>query len=134
MNAKQQIKLIEKTWSTLDYVFGSLSWGQYGKNYLKENIEEEKNHRSYMPANVKSYLTIGQASKLFAVQQLVKYLFTSERPSLEGYHYSRKSIYTAYSLAKQYQKELCIALLAQEGFSSTAILDIDYAQLQSLGY
>lgn len=130
--AKKEVKLINDTWKVFDYAFQCIKWGTEGNNYLRENITEEKLHDKGRPSTCRRFLTITEAGKLFAVKQLIEYLFTNKIPSLESYSYCRKSVYTAYSLAFLYKKELMEALNKIEGFNFQDILKIDYAGIQDL--
>jgi hypothetical protein len=126
---KTQVKLIRSTWKKIAYCFEGISYGQYGNNYLRENIQEEKLHDSGRFESVKRFLSIQEAGELFAVKQLVKYLIKDEVLTVEGYHYMRKSIFTAYSLAHEYKEKLLKAL---EGVNVSEVLAVNYAELQRI--
>jgi len=128
MNKKQQIKLIKDTWQRLDYALSSIRWGGYGKEYLDLNIREEKDHNRYRPDHCKRGLTILEASKLFAVKEIVEALVGQEkdRPEIKDYLHFRKSVFYAWSLVENHREELTKAL---EGVNYNDILALDYVEL-----
>lgn len=126
---KAQVRLIETVWQKIAYTFEGIHHGCYGRDFLNECIEEEKRHDKCRPVQCKRFLTIREAGKLFVVKRLCEYLFTNETVDLLGYHYTQKSVYTAYSLAKTYEKELKEALT---GVDYALIESIDYADLESI--
>lgn len=128
MNKKQKIKLIKDVWQKLDYVLQGIHGGNYGKEYLNLNIREEKNHDRSRPNGIRRGLSIIEASKLFAVRQIVEALTDEEKhkPKVKNYLYLRKSVFYAWALVENYKEEIEKAL---QGVNYDDVLALDYREL-----
>jgi hypothetical protein len=120
------IKLINIAWNKIKYCISANALGYMSDEYLKMNIQEERRHDNFRGTDIKRGLTITQAGKFFAVQQLVKYLTGSPGPYVKYYVNLRQSCFYAYSLAALYQDHLVKAL---EGIDLQAIIALDYVKL-----
>lgn len=124
---KEQIQTIKLYWNECERLLNNMTWSFYGDELLKLCREESKRHDRYRAEHIKRGLTITEESKFFALSRLSAYVYDLEKePSLRGYHYCQKSIYLAYSLAKEYNdrlKEVLPLDIAQE------ISSYDYCQL-----
>ena len=132
MNAqeiKKAVKVINEASGKLSYKLDNIKWSKLYTDYLKENIQEEKNRDRMRPDSISRPLTITEAGKLFAVQQIVNYSLGEKAPDVAGYTYMRKSVFTAYSLVAQYKKEIGEAL---EGFDLDYIKSLDYAEIMKV--
>lgn len=127
MNKKQQIKLIKETWNKIDYCLSSISWGQYGKEYLQLNIREEKSHDNFRGDNSRG-ISIVTAAKLFAVKQIIEILSGQDKfkPTTKEYLHLRKSIYFAWALIENYGDKLKEAL---KNVNFDDVLSLDYCKL-----
>jgi hypothetical protein len=125
---RQIIKSYREAWGKVNYALSSVGWGQYGKQYLKENLDEERSHRGFKPDHVKAGLTINESAELFAIQQIAEALADKPKwtPDLQGYLSCRKSIYTAWSLVINYRHKIAEAL---KGVDLDEIRALDYAEL-----
>ncbi len=128
---RTQLKLIDKAWAALEERLDSIKMASsMGTAYLNENKRETKSHRNFCSDGIKCGLTPLQEAKLFAVQQIVKYAYTSERkPELIEYLSTRKSIYTAASIALNYPEEITQALSCLKATDFGTILAMDYVEL-----
>lgn len=125
LSKRQQLELIKKISYRLQ-VLDNISWTNYYNDYLKENIKEEKNHRSFKPDGIKSGITTNQGGMFFSVQQIIGFLEGEEAPDLSGYLFMRKTIFTAYSIVAQYKDKIQEAL---KGIDYKPVLDMDYCYL-----
>ena len=127
LSKNEQIKLIKTTWQKINEVLSCQSFGQYGKQYLDLNIQEEKRHDKTRPHDIQRGLTIIEAGKLFAVKQIIEFLGKAEYiPSVKDYIFVRQSIFFAYSLVSQYRIEFETAL---KDINFDDILKLDYVEL-----
>ena len=120
-------KQVKDASDKLAYTLDNIKWGQMYTTYLNENKEEEKRHDRCRPASVPRGMSIMDAARLFAVQQIIEYYQGKAAPDLAGYTYMRKTVFTAYSLVAQYRNEIGAALV---GVDLDAIKALDYAELQ----
>lgn len=128
LSKKEQIKLLQKIDIELSRTLNNISWTPYYKNYFKNNLKEERNHRKYQPSNVLCGITAYQSALLFAIQQIVDYFVnTKNKPCFEGYIYCRKTMYEAYSLVKTYTKQIKQALEKIDNYRE--VLNFDYCEL-----
>lgn len=124
---KKPMKVIKDVSDKLAYALDNIKWGQMYTAYLNENRDEEKRHDRRRPASVPRGLSIMDAARLFAVQQIVNYYTGEKAPDLAGYTHMRHSVFSAYSLVAQYHDEIGVALA---GVDLDAIKALDYAELQ----
>lgn len=127
MTHREQKKLIREAWGQVAYVLDNLTWGGIGRNYLKENIQEERAHDRFRGESIQRGMTIKEAGKMFAVKQLADLLTgkAGEPPVKEYLHY-RKSVYTAYAIFATYEKEL---REAWRDIDLEALTLLDYCEL-----
>lgn len=123
---RQQIKMIKDAWNAIDYALSMVSWGQYGKQYLAQNIQEEKDHLRFKPEGVTHGLTALEGAKLFCVKNIAEYLLGHEAPKPEWFLHYRKGCYMAYAIAHKYGDKLREAL---KDFDLKELSDLDYAEL-----
>jgi len=126
LSKKQQIDLINKLSYNLACELDNLKWNKIYTDYLKENIQEEKNHDNFRHESIKRGLTITEAGKLFAVQQIAEYLNGDKMPDVSGYLHIRKSVFTAYAIFANYRKEIEKAF---QGLNWQEVLKMDYCFL-----
>lgn len=124
LKKQDQIKLIKKINKELQYLFSSISYGQYYRDYLQENVKEERKHQMFKPDNISSGLSVNEGGTFFAVKQVIEFLTNPKKaPDLEAYLYLRKAIYTAYALTENYRADIL-----------TALKDIDYNEVLKIDY
>lgn len=126
MTKKEALTLINKAWTELDYALQNIHWGNYGKEYLQLNIEEEKGHDRMRPDHIQRGLTIREAAKLFAVNQVADYLLGERKLEVKDYLNCRKSCFFAYALAANYEKEI---REAWRNIDIKELCKLDYAEL-----
>ena len=130
MNTKeknQAIKLINTAWERIYYCISTKKSEFVISEYLRLNIQEEKKHDHYRPEGTTRGLTVNQAGKLFAVKQIVEYIWTGgQSPDVKYYIDLRQSCFMAYSLAMQFEEYLIKAL---DGISLESIMALDYVSL-----
>jgi hypothetical protein len=126
LSKNQQIKLLKEISSQLSYVLDNIKWEKIYTNYLKENIQEEKNHLRMKPEGVIHGLTAYEGGLLFAVQQIINYLTGENAPDVKSYLWMRKTVFTAYSIVTNYEKEIKEAL---KNIDYTEVLKMDYCDL-----
>ena len=120
-------KQVKDASDKLAYTLDNIKWGSMYTTYLNENKDEEKRHDRCRPASVPRGMSIMDAARLFAVQQIIEYYQGKAAPDQAGYSYMRHSVFTAYSLVAQYRTEIGEALA---GVDLAAIMALDYAKLQ----
>jgi hypothetical protein len=137
MTKQQANTLISKVWSEVEHALNNITHRNYGADYFRENIAEEKSHRGCgLPARDWG-LSVPQAARLFAVVQLAEMLVGKNRAEIvsdvKNYLGSRKSIWTAASLVANYRAEIETAFALGGAATHTeafdAILAMDYAEL-----
>lgn len=130
---KKKFKEVDKAFFNIQHVFSSVHHGQYGKQYFKLHMEEEKQHRRSCPDSIKSGLTISEAVKLFFVQYLVKFLDNTRKiPDIKQVLTVRPSYIFAGALVLNYGDDIKKALNMTyngESIDIEVIKSLDYAEL-----
>lgn len=124
ISKKEAVKLIKESWSKIEYIFASISWGQYGRQFLALSTAEEKDHRGF--CGHKYGLTISESAKLFCVKRIVEALNGEHVPEIKDFLHSQKSWFFAHSLVANYREEIERAFI---GVDREKILSLDYAEL-----
>jgi hypothetical protein len=125
---KEQITYFRDSWRKLKYALSSIHYGEYGNQYMRLIVDEEKAHRRcFRPEGYKCGLTVPEASELFAVKRISEALLgTGWTPTVKDYIHTQKSAFFAYSLVGNYREELATAL---KDFDLKILTTIDYAEL-----
>ena len=123
LTKNQQLKLIDNAWREINYYLRNVSWGGYGNTYWEMNRKEEKDHDKMRPEGISRGISVNQAAKLFAAQQIAKYLLGDKPLDIKSYLYCRKSLYYAASLVENYREGL-----------EKALKDIDLQELVKIDY
>lgn len=124
---RKQFKEVEKAFTKLQYLFSSIKYGHYGKQYYTLCYKEEKEHLRHKPDECFHGLTISQGAKLFFVKYLVDFLYFKDRlPTLKDVLTCRQSWIFSATLAENYPDEIRKAL---EGIDINIIHTLDYAEL-----
>ena len=126
MTKKEQIQLIKEAWNCIDRVLEMKAWGNYGVDYLRLCIDEEKKHDKLRPSGTARGITIREAGQLFAVKTMVSGLVDIEKPTLKHYLHCRKSLFYGWSLVENYREELKESL---KHINFNDIKSINYAEL-----
>ncbi len=126
LSKNQQIKLLKKINNKLSNILDNIKWEKFYTNYLKENIKEEKVHLRMKPEGVIHGLTAYEGGLLFAVQQIINYLTGEKPPGVKDYLWMRKTVFTAYSIVANYEKEIREAL---KDIEYQEVLKMDYCEL-----
>ncbi len=122
---KQELQSIKKAWSKIEYVLNNKGWNKYGDEYLKLNREESRSHLNFKPSGVYHGLTISEEAYFFSVQQIAKYLYNSETLDAKEFIYTRKSVFMAYSLARNFEDKLKEVLTREE---AEHFISLDYCK------
>jgi hypothetical protein len=123
---RQNFKEVEKAFSRLQYLFGSLHWGQYGKHLEALHRKEESQHRKgWKPEGYKEALTITESVKLFFVQYIIDCLQGKSFTVKDILHVRESFIYSA-SLVANYKEDIEKAL---HGVDFDKILKLDYSDM-----
>ncbi len=127
LSKREQIRLIKAISHSLAYKLDNISWTKYYTDYLKDNIQEERNHNIFKPDDIGRGLTISEAGILFAVKQIIEYFVDLNNiPPLIHYISYRKTAFTAYSLVHTYYNEVKEAL---SKYDYMEVLKMDYCDL-----
>lgn len=137
MKTKQIKKLIgvqisNRAWDFIAPSLDNISWHSYGKNYLAENLAEEKAHRGCgLPPRPRWGISVHDAARLFATQQLLECVLCNplrSAPGIASYLSCRKSVFTAASLYANYPQTILDAFAAS-GANLQELHALDYAEL-----
>lgn len=130
LTKKQQIALISKISSRLSDSLDNITWSNIYTNYLKENIQDEKNHLKFKPESCKHGLTAREGGMFFAVKNIIEFfdhknvgLKSVYIPKVEDYLSVRKTIFSAFAIVAKYNDEL-----------KEALKDIDYREVLNMDY
>jgi len=126
LSKTKQIKLINDAWRRMSNVFSTVGCGIYGKIYLDLNLQEERKHDRFRPATIKRGISVNQAARFFAVKRIAEYMNGRKKPDVGEFIFVLTSAYYAFSLVKQYKKELKKAL---KKIDLDEILKMDYCKL-----
>ena len=128
LSKKEQIKLLKKIDLELCHALDNISCIPYYKNYFKNNLKEEKDHRKYQPSDIICGISCFESALLFSVKQIINYLVNAEnKPCFEGYIHCRKTIFEAYSLVKTYNEQIKNSLEKIKNYKE--VLNFDYCNL-----
>lgn len=105
---KKDIQRFKAIWNKAQHKLNSLSWNKYGDELLKANLLESKSHDRFRGEDIKRGITIKEEAVFFAIKRLAEYTYNLEgyKPKAEDYNHVLKSIFIAYALADEYNKEL----------------------------
>lgn len=127
MNKSDKIKEIKRLWNKAEYVLNNKGCNLYGNQLLRLSRNESKSHDNFRSGNIRRGLSITEESKFFAIQRLSAYLYCLDsEPSLLAYHHSQKSVYMAYSLSKEFTKELVEVIKLDD---AQYLKELDYCKL-----
>lgn len=126
MDKKLCNKLISNMSNELGYCINNKSWGMMWDRYVDDNKKEEKDHDRFRGDSISRGLTIMEASRLFAVQQIVKYSKGEKAPDPANYLHFRKSLYTAYAIYATYKEDIDKIL---SKYNLDDVITMDYAEM-----
>lgn len=125
LSKKEQLEMIKQISSALELCLDNISWEPYYTNYLKANIQDEKQHLKFKPEGVKHGLSAKQGGEYHAVKWIVESL-EGHKPDAESYIFTKKVVFTAYSIVSQYRERIIKAL---RGIEYKEVLKMDYCEL-----
>lgn len=129
----QKIQLLKVISNCLAYKLDNIKCEAIYTNYLKDNIKDERNHLRMKPEHVRHGLTANEGGVLFAVKHIIEFFQYKNYglkevyiPKIEDYLSVRKTIFTAYSIVLNYNKEIKKAL---KNIDYSEVLKMDYCDL-----
>jgi hypothetical protein len=133
---KKNFREVEKAFRQIQYALSSLSWGQYGQNYFKLNLQEARQWDKARPSDCRRGLSVTEEAKLFFVKWLVDYIDGKQKaPTIKDVLHLKPSAVMGATLCANFPEEIKKALRGEAipGTAEEIRLDIiealDYAEL-----
>lgn len=136
MTKKEQLDLIRKISGRLHTALDHITWSNIYDNYLKENIQDEKNHLKYKPESCRHGLTALEGGTFFAVKHIIDFFhnknhdifipdfkFSVYIPQVKDYLSVKKVIFSAYAIVENYNEQI-----------KEALKDLDYSEILKMDY